>query len=162
MGLSLILLSRWTPKYIIREELENISHQTTTALKALIMKHGAKEVEAVEKEQPPPTSIQEQRTALAKTQARLVEILEATAGHEEAIRLGREALFSVGQDVGKQTRKKLGVSDSPKDLIRAAKILYRILGIEFHLEWLDNSSAKIIIDRCALSEQYSKLTRGKP
>ena len=67
-------------------------------------------------------------------------------------------MFSVGVKLGKQTRSKLGVSDNPKDLTKAAKILYRVLGIEFHLEWLDNSNAKAIINRCALAEQYSKLT----
>ena len=32
------------------------------------------------------------------------------------------------------------------------------MGIEFHLEWIDNSNATAIIDKCALAEQYSKLT----
>ena len=52
----------------------------------------------------------------------------------------------------------MALGDNPKDLTKAAKILYRILGIEFHLEWLDKSNATVIIDRCALAEQYSKLT----
>ncbi len=66
--------------------------------------------------------------------------------------------FWLGKNLGKQTRSKLGVSDNPKDLIKAAKILYRVLGIEFHLEWIDNSNATAIITKCALAEQYSKLT----
>ena len=95
---------------------------------------------------------------MAQTQAELVETLEAKIGHEEAVRLGREALFSVGQNLGKQARKRLGVRDNPKDLTRAARILYRVLGIEFHLEWHSKSKATAIIDRCVLAEQYSKLT----
>ncbi len=95
---------------------------------------------------------------MAQTQSYLVEALESAIGHEETIRLGRKALFSVGQDLGKQTRAKLGVGNSPRDLTKAAKILYRILGIEFHLEWVDKSNVKIIIYRCALAKQYSKLT----
>jgi hypothetical protein len=67
-------------------------------------------------------------------------------------------LFAVGVNLGKQTRSKLGVGDNPKDLIRAAKILYRILGIEFRLQGLDLTSANVIINRCALAQQYSKLT----
>ncbi len=95
---------------------------------------------------------------MAQTHAKIVDTLEAALGHEKAVKLGREALFSVGQKVGKQTREALGVSDNPKDLERAAKILYRVLGIDFHLEWQGNSNARAIIDRCALAGQYTKLT----
>jgi hypothetical protein len=95
---------------------------------------------------------------MAQTHAKLVETLEASVGTEKAVKLGREALFLVGENLGKQIRSKLGVSDKPQDLTKAAKILYSVLGIEFHLEWLDTSNAEATIDRCALSEQYSKLT----
>ena len=158
MGLRLLILGWWTPKYIIRKELKNISDQTTTALKAVLSKNAIKEINMENQKQQPAINIKQQRIIMAQTQSKLVETLEAALGREETVRLGREALFSVGQDLGRQTRVKLGVSDNPKDLIKAAKILYRVLGIEFHLEWLDNSNAKAIIDRCALAEQYSKLT----
>jgi hypothetical protein len=151
-------LGWWTPKYIISRELKNISNQTAIALEALLSKYAIKEVNVKNEKQQQATSIQQQRATMAQTQSKLVEALEAAIGRKEAVRLGREALFLVGQDIGKQTHIKLGVSDNPKDLIKAAKILYRVLGIEFHLEWLDNSNAKAIIDRCALAEQYSKLT----
>lgn len=158
MGLRLLILGWWTPKYIVRKELEKISDRTTTALKALISENAIKEVDVTNQMQQAPTNVQEQRAAMARTHAKLVATLEATVGHEKAVKLGREALFLVGQKLGKQTRSKLGVSDNPKDLTKAAKILYRVLGIEFRLEWLDNSNAEAIIDRCALAEQYSKLT----
>lgn len=158
MGLRLLILGWWTPKYIIRKELENISDLTTTTLKALISKHAVGEVDVNDQNHQPQTSIHEQRAVMAETQAKLVETLESAIGHEEAVKLGREALFLVGQNLGKQTRGKLGVSDNPKDLTRAAKILYRVLGIDFHLEWHDKSNATVIIDRCALAQQYSKLT----
>jgi hypothetical protein len=158
VGLRLLILSWWTPKYIIRKELENISDRTTTALKALISQNALKEVDVTSQKQTNGPSIQEQRAGMAQTQAELVETLEARIGHEKAVRLGREALFLVGQDLGKKARKSLGVSDNPKDLTRAATILYRVLGIEFHLEWHSKSKATAVIDRCALAEQYSKLT----
>ncbi len=103
-------------------------------------------------------SIQERRAAMAQTQAKLVETLVTLIGHEEAVRHGREALFLVGQNLGKEARSRLGVGDSPTDLSKAAKILYRVLGIEFHLNWHDQSSATVIIDKCALAQKYSKLT----
>jgi hypothetical protein len=158
VGLRLLILSWWTPKYIIRKELENISDKTTRTLKALISKYAIKQVAPVEHKQlPSTTTIQEQRAVMAQTQSRLVETLASALGHDEAVKLSREALFSVGQNLGKQARDTLGVSDSQKDLARAAKILYRVLGIEFHLEWHDQYSATVIIDQCALARQYSKL-----
>lgn len=158
MGLRLSILGWWTPSYIIRRELENISNQTTSALNRLIPKNAVKVVDAANQKQNYPKSIQEQRSVMAQTQAELVAALESAFGHDEAVRVGREALFAVGQEIGKQTRGKLGVSDKPADLTKAAKILYRVLGIEFDLKWLDDSNANAIINRCALAEKYSKLT----
>ena len=158
MGLRLLILSWWTPKYVIRKELENISDKTTGALKALISKYADEPVGAANQNQQPPTDIQEQRAAMAQTQAKLVETLASAVGHEKAVNLGREALFMVGQNLGKQARSRLGMGDSPNDLTKAAKILYRVLGIEFHLQWHDQSNATVIIDKCALAQQYSKLT----
>jgi hypothetical protein len=157
VGLRLLILSWMTPKFIIRRELENISDKTTTALNILTSKYATKTFDT-ENQQKRPKSIQEQRVAMAQTQAKLVETLATAVGHDEAVKLGRENLFSVGKDLGKQARSSLGVGDNPKDLARAAKILYRILGIEFHLEWHDQSSATLIIDQCALAKQYSKTT----
>lgn len=105
-----------------------------------------------------PKGVREQRASMAQTHARMVESLEASVGHDKAVALGREALFAVGTELGKQTRRKLGVGESQSDLIKASKILYRVLGIDFHIEWLDKNSAIAVIERCALSEQYSKLT----
>jgi hypothetical protein len=158
VGLRLLVLSWWTPKYVIREELENISDKTTRALKALISKYADEQVGAANQNHQPPANIQEQRAAMAQTQAKLVETLASAIGHEKAVELGREALFMVGQNLGKQARSRLGVGDSPNDLTKAAKILYRVLGIEFQLQWHDQSNATVIIDKCALAQQYSKLT----
>jgi hypothetical protein len=157
MGLRLLVLGWWTPKYLIRRELKNIYTQTTAALKALLPKNTAKQDDGYQN-QPLAASIQQQRAAMAQTQAKLVEALEAAVGREEAVKRGRETLFLVGQSIGKQTRDRLGVGDNPKDLVKAAKILYRVLGIEFHLEWVDDTNAQAIIDRCALAQQYSALT----
>ena len=95
---------------------------------------------------------------MAQTQAELVEALEAAVGHERAVKLCREALFTVGRNLGKEARSKLGVGNGRKDLIRAAKILYKVLGIGFELEWIGNASVRVTVDRCALAEQYSKST----
>jgi hypothetical protein len=156
MGVRLLILSYWTPKFVIRKELAKVSRQTTIALQSLIKKYST--TPPVHTENGVPKSIEQQRANMAQTHAILVEELEALVGHEKAVALGRDALFAVGEELGRQTRVRLGVSNNPKDLAKAAKILYRVLGIEFRLEWLDNSKAKATIDRCALAEKYSKLT----
>ncbi|HLN88748.1 MAG TPA: hypothetical protein VK253_01660 [Candidatus Binatia bacterium] len=148
VGLRLFVLGLWAPSYIIRRELENISNQTTAALTRLISKDAAKAVDAYQK-QDYPRSIQEQRAVMAQTQVELVKRLEAARGHNETVRLGREALFAVGQEIGKQTRSKLGVSENPADLIKAAKILYRVLGIEFDLKRLMVTFAFEPLNHCA-------------
>jgi hypothetical protein len=156
MGLRLLVLYWCTPKFVIRRELQNIASQTESALKELLPKDASIEVDANLK-QLAETGIEEQRSAMAENQVKLVAALQAAFGREEAVKLGREASFLVGKNLGKQTRRRLGVGDSSKDLIKAAKILYRVLGIEFHLEWLDNSNVHAVIDRCALAEHYSEL-----
>ena len=83
MGLRLLILGWWTPKYIIRRELKNISNQTTTALKALLSKYAVKEVDVESQNQQPATNIQQQRAIMAQTQAKLVETLEAAIGQKK-------------------------------------------------------------------------------
>ncbi len=144
------------PKFIIRKELANVSDQTTSAMETLLGKQAT--VESICTTRQHYVSIEQQRTNMAQTHVKLVETLEVALGREKAITLCREALFSVGQNLGRQTRSRLGVGDSSKDLTKAAKILYRVLGIEFHIEWLDKSNAQIIVDRCSLAQHYSKLT----
>lgn len=159
MGLRLLILSRWTPQFVVRRELSNVSNQTISALEALLATYGPQETDNVAREKPlPQTSIEGQRATMAQTHAQLVDALEAAVGREQAVKLCREALFTVGQNLGRETRGRLGVGNSQKDLIRAAKILYRVLGIGFELERVGNTNVKLTIDRCALVEQYSKLT----
>jgi hypothetical protein len=145
------------PKYIIRRELGYVSDHTTIAMESLLATHGSTKSSQATKNQMS-ANIEQQRANMAQAHVRLVETLEAEFGHEKGVALGRETLFSIGENLGKQTRSRLGVGDNPKDMIEAAKILYRIFGIEFHLEWLDESNATLIIDRCALADHYSPLT----
>jgi hypothetical protein len=157
MGLRLQLLYWWTPNFVIKRELANLSSKTTDALQKLLITYAS-----LQKESNYQSSIckdvQGQRAAMTQTHAQMAETLAAAVGHDKAVALGREALFAVGVKLGKQTRNKLGVGEDPNDLIKASKILYRILGIDFHIEWLDQTNAVAVIEHCALSEKYSKLT----
>lgn len=159
MGLKLLVLSWWTPKFVVRKELSNVSTQTIAALASVLARYVPQATDHVVQEKPvPQTSIEGQRAAMAQTHAQLVDALEAAVGREQAVKLCREVLFTVGQKLGGEARSRLGVGNSQTDLIRAAKILYRVLGIEFALEWLDNTNLRLTIDRCALVGPYSKLT----
>jgi hypothetical protein len=157
MGLKLRMLSWWTPNYIIRRELEYVADHTTGALESLLP-NCKKEKDVSNSIKQNSSNIKVQRENMADTHTKLVKALEVEFGHEKAVSLGREKLFSLGEGLGKLTRNRLGVGDNPKDTIEAAKILYRIFDIDFHLEWFNESSATLIIDRCSLAEHYSPLT----
>jgi|GEM_PF-329717 hypothetical protein len=157
VGLRLRLFYLWTPNFVVERELKNLNEQTTGALMALLTAFTPGQGLDVEKPQVV-KGVREQRASMAQTHARLVEALVASVGQDKAVALGRESLFTVGVALGKQTRSKLGVGESHSDLVKASKILYRVLGIDFHIEWLDEGNAVAVIERCALSEHYSKLT----
>ena len=95
---------------------------------------------------------------MAVKHSNLVKSIAEVLGKEEAIRLGREAMFKVGEELGSETCQRLGVGRSLKDMIRAARILYRVLGIDFEVELQNPNTAILIINRCALAANYSELT----
>jgi hypothetical protein len=150
-------LNWWTPKYVIRRELANLSNQTNLALQSLLAKY-APQTPAFKPVPETYATVETQRLSMAQTHVSMVEALEAAVGHDKAVELGRVALFRVGENLGKQTLAKLGVGDNHKDLTMAARILYRVLGINFQLKWLDDFNAEVTIDHCALADCYSELT----
>ncbi len=160
MGLRLTILSWWTPTWVIGKELDNVFQATTTALKSLLADYSPEKPTQSVKEisQKSKKTVDQKRASMAVEHAALIEALATAIGREETLRLGREALFEVGKKLGMETRDKLGVSNDPKDLIKAATILYRVLGIEFRIEGSDMTRATLIVDHCALSRQYSEFT----
>lgn len=160
MGLRLLFLSWWTPKFIIYRELCRVDALTTDALEALLNKYSTDNnlEEESKKVASSAGSIEQRRDLMALKHANLVNSLAEVLGKEEAIRFGREAMFKVGEELGSETCQKLGVGRGLQDLIRAAKILYRILGIDFEVELQNPNSAILIINRCALAANYSELT----
>ncbi len=159
LGVRLLFLSWWTPRYILYRELGRVNALTTDALEGLLDKYSAaKKKEEIEKEMSLEGSLEQRRAAMALEHANLVNYLAEVLGKDEAIRLGREAMFKVGEKLGGETRQKLGVGGSLQDLIRAAKVLYRVLGIEFEVEIQTPNNAILVINRCALASNYSELT----
>ena len=160
MSLRLLILSWWTPKSIISRELDRVDALTTDALETLLNKYSPdnNKKEKSKKEASSGVSIKQKRDLMGQKHTDLVNSLAEALGKEEAIRLGREAMFKVGQELGTETSQKLDVGNSLQNLIRAAKILYRILGIEFEVEQQNPNNAILIVNRCALAENYSELT----
>ena len=159
LGLRLLFLSWWTPKYLIYKELSRVDALTTDALEALLSKYSTNGKEEKNKKEPKSIgSLEQRRDTMALKHTNLVNSLVEVLGKEEAIRLGREAMFKIGEEIGREICQKLGVGKSLKDLSKAAKILYRILGIEFEFELQDSANAVLTINRCAFAANYSELT----
>jgi hypothetical protein len=159
LGLRLLFLSWWTPKYIIYQELARVDALTTNTLEALLRKFSTNsKEEKTKKEATSKGSIEQKRDAMALKHTNLVNSLVEVLGKEEAIRRGREAMFKIGEELGREICHKLGVGKSLKDLSKAAKILYRILGIEFEFELQDSANAVLTINRCVFATNYSELT----
>ncbi len=159
MGLAIAVLAWRTPRYVISRELDHVSSHTSAALESLLEAHAPEAFAEMAREELHPTgTIEERRSAMAKKHAAIVRALEEAVGRDKAVAMGREALFTVGRNLGRETHDRLGMGDSPRDLVRAARILYRILGIEFRVEWLGNARANLIVERCALANEYSELT----
>jgi hypothetical protein len=152
MSVRLRLVSLWMPRFMMAREIERIRASTDAALDALLAEHAPGAL----KDEPGANGrrLEERRTAMARGHEKKVRALIEALGRERAIELGREALFSTGLDLGKDARSRLGVKDTKDDLLRAAGVLYRILGIEFTVA--GPGGERMMVTRCALSQHYSK------
>ena len=158
MGLRLYLLDKWTPGYLLQRELDRISRTTISALQKTLDIYAPQFPFESPGTMQSVRSLVKKRAAMARQHAVLVEALEKILGTNQAIEVGRNAMFEAGRKLGKEARDQLGVGESLKDLVRAAQIMYRILGIRFVVEWTSPTSAKLVVNRCALSKDYSNLT----
>ena len=152
MSLRLRLLSHWTPHFMMVREIERVRSCTDASLDALLAEH-VPEALAEEPEMAGPGA-PERRAAMARSHERKVRALVNAVGRERAIALGREALFRTGMELGKDARHRLGARETKEDLMRAAGVLYRILGIEFVI-MAGQECERMEVTRCALSAHYS-------
>lgn len=156
MNARLAAASLWLPPWTVRRELERVAAATTSVLDSLLEQHLPGALEAIRRDELPQRgSPRRRRAALAAAHtvrvARLVELL----GREEGIGEARRALFDAGVALGKEARQRLGVGQNRHELLCAARILYRVLGIRFRAEWRTPDEATVRIDRCALASGYS-------
>jgi hypothetical protein len=165
MGLKLRLLSWWTPEWFQKRGLDELTLSTIQGLQELILNETSefeklplttselsqiKEAKIVLK-----GNLEERRRYMAETHNKLVEIMIRTIGKEKAVALGRKSMFSVGLSLGQEFKRILGVGDSVEELILAAKILYKVLGIEFTIKKSENEVLVMVVNHCFLAEYYT-------
>jgi len=157
-SLKLRMASAWLPAWSVKGELGRVSQLTTDALVSVLQRAAPASVSAVSQSlRPLAGSVEECRAAMALNHNRVVDALVDAVGEEYAITLGRRALYSAGLNIGEESRTRLGVGNGMEDLIMAAQVLYRVLGITFIVREGDNG-LMMVVQRCALSKWYSERT----
>ena len=156
MSLKLWLASAWTPQGALLSMLDRVERATTAALDALVAKHAPGKVAGLKGAVAGTGGgLGQRRSAMASAHKARVKALVEALGRDRAVEAGREALFPVGKRLGEEARSELSVGDGPDDLERAARILYRALGIDFTLERPGGGTMVMKVHRCALAAGYS-------
>lgn len=159
MGLKLRLLSFWTPEWFQKRGLGELCYYTVKGLQEVLLKKTS------QFDNSPSTSnvilkgtLDERRRHMAEIHNELVATLINTMGRDEAFSLGREAMFTAGLSLGQEFRSVLGVGNSLEDLILAAKILYKVLGIEFNIKKSEEGGRVMVVNHCTLAKYYTSET----
>jgi hypothetical protein len=154
MSIRLKIASIWLPDFILKKELNNVARKTIEGLDNILKQQSPGKMKEIKKNYELRGTIEKRRASMAMAHNNLVNALIEELGYENAIKVGRNAMFKVGYKLGKEARRKLGVGNSFKDLEAAARVLYRILGIDFKLKNKDGNVI-MVVNRCALSKYYS-------
>jgi hypothetical protein len=156
MNARLAAASLWLPPWTVRRELERVAAATTPVLDRLLAARSPEALETIRRDEfPQRGSLRRRRAALASAHTVRVARLVELRGREEGIGEARRALFVAGGALGEEARRRLGVGRNRRELLCAARILYRVLGIRFRAEWRTPDEATVRIDRCALARGYS-------
>jgi hypothetical protein len=159
MSLRLKVASALTSRSVLRRELARVAEVTTGVLDELLREYAPEGLDEVRSEDTGlGDDLDHLRRAMAEGHARRVHALAEAMGEEEAIREGRRRMGPVGERLGAEARERLGVDDTTGDLIAAAKLLYKVLDIEFKAEEHWDGSVTLHIGRCGLSDGYDGIT----
>ncbi|MCE5214859.1 MAG: L-2-amino-thiazoline-4-carboxylic acid hydrolase [Methanobacterium sp.] len=158
MNIKLLIASYWLPRSILKKELDQVAEVTIGCLDQLVYEVAPREYRAIHKEKQTMIGDLENRRKIMSTAHNLrVKVLIETLGYDDAVRVGREALFNAGLQLGQEARKRLKVGNSLQDLIRAARVLYQVLGIKFKIR-KSGEEFLMIVDKCLLSKYYTPET----
>ncbi len=155
MSIRLKIASFWLPDFILKKELNNVAIKTIKGLDNVLKQYAPEKMgEITKKDEVLRGNLEERRFKMAKSHNNRIKVLIEDLGYENAVKIARKSMSEVGFQLGQEARRKLGIENSFKDLESAAKILYKILGIEFKIE---NKGGNVImvVNRCALSKYYS-------
>lgn len=152
MNIKLRLLSIWTPKFILKRELKRTSHLTIEYLDQLLKQNGI----PLSQEEPIKGNLEEIRAHMGSIHDQRVASLIKILGREKAIEQGKPKMYAAGLKLGHEARELLNI-ESIEDAFAAAKILYKVLGIEFNIKY-EQKNIILYINSCALAEQYSAET----
>lgn len=156
MSIKLKIASLWLPNFILKKELDNVATNTIKGLNDVLNKYAPWKMEEILNEDEILTdTIEERRSIMARAHNNRVKALIEEIGYEEAVKIARKSMFEVGYQLGQDARRRLGVGDDFEDLQIAAKILYKVLGIEFKIENREGNII-MIVNRCALSKYYTR------
>jgi len=139
MNILLWLAERRLPDFIVKKELDNLFRLTASVF---------------DLEVPPLNSLtpDERLAEYARfTRDAVDRCMRSGAEPRDA----RERLFEKAGEYGRLWRRRFGVS-TVKDVMRAATVLYRAMGIEFH----GTEDGTIQIRRCLFSSYYTAGTCG--
>ena len=156
MSIRLKIASFWLPDFILKRELDNIARNTIEGLNDVIKLYTPWRMEKlIEEDEVLRGNVEKRRFIMVNAHNRRVKILIEELGYEEAVKIARKSMFEVGFRLGQVTRRRLRVGNDFKDLQLAAKIMYKVLGIEFKIEYKDDNVI-MIVNRCALSKYYTQ------
>lgn len=158
MNLKLLMASFWMPDFLLIPELDKVAEVTVSCLNQILKKHAPNEFKSISKDELLlEGNIKNRRKQMALAHNIRVKLLINALGWEDALMIGRKSLFKAGMQLGREARERLGVGDNFEDLIRAARILYHVLGIEFRIK-RSEEDILIIVERCSLSNYYTHET----
>lgn len=155
MGLKLRIASLWVPEILLIPDIDRVAEVTVKCLDHLIEEYSPlKYNSTTHKELKMEGSLDERREIMAIIHNVRVKALIDAVGYDDAMVVGRKSLFKAGLKLGREAKRRLGVGNSLQDLIRAARILYRVLGIEFEVEE-SGDGITVMVNKCSLSNYYA-------
>lgn len=156
MSIKLKILSIWVPQCLLINELDRVAEVTNECLDKLLEEYPPESLNLLE-DLIMEGNLEQRRALMAEGHNARVNALIRVLGYEKAMELGRTALFKAGYRLGLEARGRLGVTENIQDTIKAAQILYKVLGIEFKVEKLEKDMV-LRVKRCSLATSYSPET----
>lgn len=156
MSIKLNILSLWIPRSLTIRELDRVAELTTECLDEVLGKYSPESLKLLEN-LVLEGDLNKRRILMAECHNVRVNAIIESIGYEKAMEVGRTAMFKAGYRLGLESRKRLGVSENLQDTIKAAQVMYRVLGIEFKVEKLGENMV-LKVKKCSLAAHYSPET----